>query len=72
MSDHDGSTPGGTEPCRAARGGPRGNAECPRRRDDLPCDKTQAELWAHGETIPMRSAPETIRREARHTLALTP
>jgi penicillin amidase len=32
----------------------------------------QAKLWARGETIPMRAAPETIRREARRTLILTP
>jgi penicillin G amidase len=32
----------------------------------------QAKLWARGETTPMRSAPETIRREARKTLTLTP
>ena len=32
----------------------------------------QSRLWARGESIPMRSAPETIRREARHTLTLTP
>jgi penicillin amidase len=32
----------------------------------------QARLWARGETIPMRSAPVTIRREARKTLTLTP
>ncbi|GAB2859687.1 hypothetical protein GCM10027176_72370 [Actinoallomurus bryophytorum] len=32
----------------------------------------QAKLWARGETTPMRSAPETIRREARETLTLTP
>ena len=32
----------------------------------------QAKLWARGETIPMRATPGTIRREARHTLTLTP
>jgi penicillin amidase len=32
----------------------------------------QAKLWARGETIPMRATPETIRREARRTLILTP
>lgn len=32
----------------------------------------QAKLWARGHTIPMRSAPATIRGEARHTLTLTP
>ncbi len=32
----------------------------------------QAPLWALGETVPMRSRPDTVRREARHTLTLTP
>jgi penicillin amidase len=32
----------------------------------------QARLWARGATIPMRSRPETIRREADHTLTLHP
>ncbi|MEV5749743.1 penicillin acylase family protein [Actinoallomurus sp. NPDC052308] len=32
----------------------------------------QARLWAHGDTIPMRSAPDTVRREAAHTLTLRP
>jgi penicillin G amidase len=32
----------------------------------------QAKLWARGGTIPMRATPETIRREARRTLTLTP
>jgi penicillin G amidase len=32
----------------------------------------QAKLWARGDTTPMRATPETIRREARHTLTLTP
>ncbi len=32
----------------------------------------QAPLWARGDTIPMRSNPSTVRREAAHTLTLTP
>jgi penicillin amidase len=32
----------------------------------------QAPLWARGDTVPMRSRPDTIRREAAHTLTLTP
>ena len=32
----------------------------------------QAPLWARGETIPMRSREQTVRREAEHTLTLTP
>jgi penicillin amidase len=32
----------------------------------------QAPLWARGATIPMRSRPDTIRREAEHTLTLRP
>lgn len=32
----------------------------------------QAPLWARGATIPMRSDPATIRREAAHTLTLVP
>jgi penicillin amidase len=32
----------------------------------------QAPLWARGATIPMRSRPDTIRREAEDTLTLTP
>ncbi|MCO5968388.1 penicillin acylase family protein [Actinoallomurus soli] len=32
----------------------------------------QAPLWARGDTIPMRSDPAVIRREAAHTLTLAP
>ncbi|WP_242454152.1 penicillin acylase family protein [Bailinhaonella thermotolerans] len=32
----------------------------------------QAGLWADGKTIPMRSRPESVRREAVNTLTLTP
>ncbi|MEV5704054.1 penicillin acylase family protein [Actinoallomurus sp. NPDC052274] len=32
----------------------------------------QARLWARGDTIPMRSAPDTVRREAAHILTLQP
>jgi len=32
----------------------------------------QAELWATGRTIPMRSDPASVRRAAEHTLTLTP
>ncbi len=32
----------------------------------------QTPLWAEGRTIPWRSAPATIQKEARHTLTLTP
>jgi penicillin G amidase len=31
----------------------------------------QASLWADGETIPMRSHPDSIRKTAKHTLTLT-
>jgi penicillin amidase len=32
----------------------------------------QAALWARGATTPMRARPDTIRREAKDTLTLTP
>ncbi|WP_049562317.1 penicillin acylase family protein [Nonomuraea sp. SBT364] len=32
----------------------------------------QAEIWARGELLPMRSAPDSVRKAAAHTLKLTP